>query len=465
MSYNKIVIVLKSEILGGDTSMQRDLLENFNIRNIRNVVFWGAPGGFTRELKLLKDFKTVNIYFAKSLEDFENVLNKHLIHLIILDSIHGIDDVKCLMNFFHVNDFSHVPMLMAMEDEWIDQRCEYFTHGISHFYVKGQDDYFIDTLKRMDQDLNFKEGLKNMSIAVLDDDKLQLKIMDDILSRNQIYNVDFYHNPRDLLKVNKDYDVYLIDLILPEVDGEIVMLEMRKRSENAVIIGISSIEKKSTIARVLSIGANDYINKPVNEQVFMAKLHSNIRVLMLLKENELKKKILQDLAIKDGLTGLYNHKHLHELLFMHTKSSLRYHKPLSVIMIDIDNFKYINDTYGHPFGDVVLIRVAKAIENTIRESDILGRYGGEEFLAILPETKVEEAYILGERIREAVKSLTIENNINVSISGGVSQFITTSEQVIYDADQLLYRSKQLGKNKMTCKVFDKNKYEESYLSS
>lgn len=93
-----------------------------------------------------------------------------------------------------------------------------------------------------------------MSIAVLDDDKLQLKIMDDILSRNQIYNVDFYHNPRDLLKVNKDYDVYLIDLILPEVDGEIVMLEMRKRSENAVIIGISSIEKNLQLQEFFLLG-------------------------------------------------------------------------------------------------------------------------------------------------------------------------------------------------------------------
>lgn len=445
--------------------MQGDLLENFNISNIRNVVFWGAPDEFVIELKFLNSCKNFQIYFAKSLDDFENVLNKHLVHLIILDSIHGIEDVKSLMRFFHINDFSHVPMLMAMEDEWIDQRCEYFTHGISHFYVKGQMDYFMDTLRRMDQDLNFKAGLKNMSIAVLDDDKLQLKIMDDILSRNQIYNVDFYHNPRDLLKVNKDYDVYLIDLILPEVDGEIVMLEMRKRSENAVIIGISSIEKKSTIARVLSIGANDYINKPVNEQVFMAKLHSNIRILMLLKENDIKKKILQELAIKDGLTGLYNHKHLHELLVMSTKSALRYQKPLSVMMLDIDNFKDINDSYGHPFGDVVLTGVAKAIKNTVRECDVLGRYGGEEFLIILPETRVEEACVLGERIRKAVASLSFENNVGVTISGGVSQLITTSEQAIYDADQLLYHSKQLGKNKMTCQQVNKNNYEESYLSS
>lgn len=186
---------------------------------------------------------------------------------------------------------------------------------------------------------------------------------------------------------------------------------------------------------------------------------------MLLKENELKKKILQDLAIKDGLTGLYNHKHLHELLVMNTKSALRYQKPLSVMMLDIDNFKHINDTYGHPFGDVVLTGVAKAIKNTVRDSDVLGRYGGEEFLVILPETRVEEACILGERIRKAVKSLTFDHDVYVTISGGVSQVISTSEQAIYDADQLLYHSKQLGKNMMTCQVINENNYEESYRSS
>jgi len=435
--------------------------EKMNMVNIRNVVFWGSMDSFSKEMEILNHQGDVTLFFARSLSDFESILQTHMVHLIILDVAHDIDDVKSLMRFFYRYDYNHIPLLLAMEDELVDQRCNYFTHGISHFYVKNQEGYFIDTLKKLDKELTYKESLKTMSIAVLDDDRLQLKIMEDMLSRNQIYNVDFYSNPKELLQVSKEYDVYLIDLILPDIDGEIVMLEMRKRSENAVIIGISSIEKQSTIARVLSIGANDYINKPVNEQVFMAKLYSNIRVLMLLKENELKKKILQELAIKDGLTGLYNHKHLHEMLENAAKQAKRYRKPLTLIMIDIDDFKGINDSFGHPFGDVVLSHVAHAVEDTVRESDIVGRYGGEEFMIILPETTMEDALTLGERIRQAVSKLTFESGVQITVSGGISQLITSSEKMIQDADQLLYRSKQLGKNRMSAKTLTTTEYDDS----
>lgn len=432
--------------------MQHDNIDEINISNIRNIVFWGFAEAFEKELNILERVGAFQVYYAQSLEDFEKLLQVHMIHMIIIDVLHDLDDVKALIQFFYKYNFNHLPLVLAMEDEVVDQRCEYFTHGISHFYVKGQEDYFLDTLYRLDQELTHKEGLKNMSIAVLDDDGLQLRIMEDMLSRNQIYNVDFYQTPKALLKSDKLYDVYLIDLILPEIDGEIVMLEMRKRSDTAIIIGISSIEKKSTIARVLSIGANDFFSKPVNEQVFMAKLHSNTRVLMLLKENELKKKILQELAIKDGLTGLYNHKHLHEILETNTKYAMRYNKPLTLIMLDIDDFKYVNDTYGHPFGDVVLMKVSNLLKETVRACDIVGRYGGEEFIIILPETTSEEAYNLSERIRLGVSGLTFKGDVKVTLSGGISQLRTSSEQLIHDADQRLYRSKQLGKNKMTTQV-------------
>ena len=335
-----------------------------------------------------------------------------------------------------------------MDEESIEQRCQFFTKGISSFINKGNANHFIDTIKRIERDLSFREGLKSMSIAVLDDDRFQLAFIKDILERNTLFNVDFYNDPKELLLSNKAYDIYLIDLILPNIDGEIVMLEMRKRNENAVIIGISSIEKKSTIARVLSIGANDYITKPINEQVFMAKLYSNSRILMLLKENELKNKILQELAIKDGLTNLYNHKHVHEILDANIKLSKRYSRSLSLIMLDIDNFKRVNDTYGHQFGDEVLAQVAKTIKSTVRESDVVGRYGGEEFIIVLPETDANEALVLAERIRKEIESFKYKDNISITVSGGISKLKENAEQLIYDADKLLYKAKHTGKNRI-----------------
>lgn len=440
-------------------------MDKLCISNIRNILIWGNENDFTAEVLELKQSGNFELNFVETLSDFEVLLRTQLVHLIIIDSKHGIDDVKSLIQFFYANDYAHIPMLLVMDDQDIDHRCEYFTHGISTFYQKGQVEFFLETINRIDRELTFKEGLKEMSIAVLDDDRLQLAILKDMLSRNQILSVDFFSDPIELLNVKHTYDIYLIDLILPQVDGEIVMLEMRKRNENAVIIGISSIEKKSTIAKVLSIGANDYITKPVNEQVFLAKLYSNSRILMLLKENEIKKKILQELAIKDGLTGLYNHKHIHEILDANIKMARRYSRPLSLLMLDIDNFKHVNDTYGHPFGDIVLANVAKIIKDTVRDSDVVGRYGGEEFIVILPETCNNEALILGERIRSCVEDFHYHNGVHVTLSGGASQLIENAEQIIRDADQLLYSSKNTGKNKITHQNIIKNNSKESFLTS
>ncbi len=419
-----------------------------NMPKIKNILFWGNKIELAREANEIKKNNDINLSFASTFKDFQRILDANIINLIIIDSNHSSESINEILEFYHKIEFSNIPIVLLIEEESIEKRCQYFNKGISSFVQKGDYDNFVDSIRRIERELTFKDGLKNMSIAVLDDDRLQLAIMKDMLERNSLHNVDFYSNPIDLIKAEKSYDVYLVDLILPEIDGEIVMLEMRKRHENSVIIGISSIEKKSTIARVLSIGANDYITKPVNEQVFMAKLYSNSRILMLLHENELKNKILQELAIKDGLTSLYNHKHIHEILDTDIKMAKRYSRPLSLIMLDIDNFKGVNDSYGHQFGDEVLTAVARCIKSTVRESDVVGRYGGEEFIIICPETVDKEAVNLANRIRVNVNKINFEKKLNITISGGVSKLEKDSEQLIYDADKLLYKSKHTGKNKI-----------------
>lgn len=440
-------------------------MNSMNIYNIKNVVIWGKYEDFEYELKELSLDDHFNVFIESDLNALEHIFNAQLVHLVIIDSKFGLDHIKSQIQYLYRNGFHTIPMLLAMDNELLIERCEYFTHGITAFYDRTQKEYFMSTILKMDRELTFKEGLKEMSIAVLDDDKLQLIILKDMLFKNSILNVDFYSNPKSLLKTTKTYDIYLIDLILPEIDGEMVMLEIRKRNENAVIIGISSIEKQSTIAKVLSIGANDYITKPVNEQVFMAKLYTNARILMLLKENEIKNKILENLAIKDGLTDLYNHKHIHEMLETNIRLAKRYGRELSLMMIDIDNFKTVNDCYGHQFGDTVLTHVANEIKASVRESDIIGRYGGEEFIIILPETSAREAYILGDRIRNNISSIVFKHDIHITVSGGISQLVVDSQQLIYDADQLLYHSKNNGKNQISYKNKLNRVEKESFLTS
>jgi len=166
---------------------------------------------------------------------------------------------------------------------------------------------------------------------------------------------------------------------------------------------------------------------------------------------------LRDMAFKDWLTDLYNHRYFQDLMDHELSRSRRYKKPFALIMLDLDHFKKINDQYGHPVGDVVLKQASKAIQNSIRDCDFAARYGGEEFAVILPETELKGAVMAAERMRKAVENLEIAANdlsIDVTVSIGVTCYHPLSDNkdkhnIISEADDALYKSKNKGRNK-TC---------------
>lgn len=164
--------------------------------------------------------------------------------------------------------------------------------------------------------------------------------------------------------------------------------------------------------------------------------------------------VAEQLAIVDSLTGLFNRRHLVELAEHQLEIATRYQRPFSLIMFDVDNFKKINDTFGHAAGDKVLTILSSNVQNSLRRSDVIGRYGGEEFVIILPETNIEAALMIAERIRQDVASLMIEfgrNRISVTISAGISGVVAPTKddrivQLIDRADQALYQAKHAGRN-------------------
>jgi diguanylate cyclase (GGDEF)-like protein len=167
---------------------------------------------------------------------------------------------------------------------------------------------------------------------------------------------------------------------------------------------------------------------------------------------------LRELALKDGLTGLYNHTYFQDTLKKEMSQAGRYGRALSLLLFDLDHFKKINDTYGHPIGDMVLERVGQVIRETTREADIAARYGGEEFAVILPETDLEGARVIAERLRSAVEGLCITNDqkapLCITISGGIASANplcrdTKKSTLIRVADQALYRSKRNGRNRFS----------------
>jgi diguanylate cyclase (GGDEF)-like protein len=164
---------------------------------------------------------------------------------------------------------------------------------------------------------------------------------------------------------------------------------------------------------------------------------------------------LQQLSITDGLTGLYNRKHIMELFEQELVRARRYHQKLTILMLDIDHFKTINDTYGHQTGDAVLHRLAKSLRELIRDCDHIGRYGGEEFLIILPESDKLDGAKAAERIRHQVSTFDIDagmDNLPITISVGVSGYPADGQDIntlLSYADEALYKSKTDGRDKVT----------------
>jgi two-component system cell cycle response regulator len=165
---------------------------------------------------------------------------------------------------------------------------------------------------------------------------------------------------------------------------------------------------------------------------------------------------LKHMAVHDGLTELFNHRHVHDLLVKECERFGRYAAGhVSVLMIDIDHFKQVNDRYGHPAGDAVLREVARLLREGVRNVDTIGRYGGEEFLAILPHTEIRDAKLLADRLRRAVEDHVFKvpgAELRVTVSIGVSTYPSTTatapEDMIREADKALYEAKEAGRNRV-----------------
>ncbi len=256
-------------------------------------------------------------------------------------------------------------------------------------------------------------------------------------------------------------DIILLDLIMPIMDGYEVCEHLKEDDSTKEIPIIMVTSKAETADKVkgLEMGALDYVAKPFDEGELIARVNIHLRLRELYVTVQEQNRRLQEMANRDGLTGLYNHRYFHEQLSQDFLRAKRYHENLSCILFDIDFFKKFNDTYGHQTGDVVLRALATVIQRATRESDLAARYGGEEFAIILYYTEGEAAYQAAERLRTMVESHEVQDNGNVlrvTISLGVATFphekIHDSKELIEHADQALYKAKDNGRNRV--EVFD-----------
>lgn len=253
-------------------------------------------------------------------------------------------------------------------------------------------------------------------------------------------------------------DLILLDVMLPDIDGYEISRRIKGSDELPFIPIILVTARDSTQDKVagLDAGADDYLTKPINFPELEARVRSMLRIKRLQDELEEKNRELERLSISDGLTGLFNHRHIHDLLADEFERVERSNDCMSVAMFDLDRFKLVNDTHGHQAGDRVLVDMADILRECAREVDRLGRYGGEEFMALLPETCIDDAYVFLERVRHEVArrhfDIGGDEPLRMTISGGVATYphdsIDSVETLVRLADECLYIAKESGRNRI-----------------
>lgn len=201
-------------------------------------------------------------------------------------------------------------------------------------------------------------------------------------------------------------------------------------------------------------GGNFNVKAVVNRNDELRQLangFNNMVSVILDSMQKLDKKNLElnEMAIKDGLTNVYNQKNMYSRLKEEIKRAKKYNHSLSIIMLDIDHFKDVNDTYGHQVGDEVLVEVCKICKDNLSKIDILGRYGGEEFMVILPNNNIHNGYLVAERIRKSIEKQRYKKDLQLTISGGVVELKAENEkELVEKADNLLYKAKRSGRNRI-----------------
>ncbi|PIE61603.1 MAG: diguanylate cyclase response regulator [Desulfobacterales bacterium] len=294
------------------------------------------------------------------------------------------------------------------------------------------------------------------AILIVDDD-LSVKESVKAYLKLMSYNVQSADNALQAIEILKTFqaDIVLTDIMMQGMDG-LKLTRFVKHNYDADVIVMTGYSADYSYEEAIKAGASDFIFKPFRFEEL------DLRIKRVIRENDFKRdraKLLaklEQLTITDGLTGMYNSRHFFDEIDMEIKRCKRYSRPLSLLFLDIDFFKTYNDTWGHLEGDKVLMEIGRTISSCLRNLDTAYRYGGEEFAVILPETELEEACVVGERIKDHIsKHIFIPEkgktqSITVSIGAGELKDQEEYTEFIKRTDKALYKSKQTGRNKLTC---------------
>jgi diguanylate cyclase (GGDEF)-like protein len=295
-------------------------------------------------------------------------------------------------------------------------------------------------------------------ILVAEDDGVSRRLLEAILVRTG-YDVVSARDGNEAWTVLSGDDaprLAILDWVMPGLDGIDLCRRLRERSDGPYIytILLTGRDSKEDLVEGMNSGSDDYITKPFDVHELSVRLRAGRRILELQERLLAAEEVARERATHDPLTGLWNREHVFASLAQELDRSEREGSPLSVVMADLDHFKSVNDTYGHMAGDAVLREAARRAGTSLRRYDVLGRYGGEEFVLVCPGCDAASVSALAERIRERLASEpvnTSEGLIAITLSLGTVTTVGgrgTPEAMVRAADTALYRAKERGRNRV-----------------
>jgi diguanylate cyclase (GGDEF)-like protein len=290
-----------------------------------------------------------------------------------------------------------------------------------------------------------------LTVLVIEDHPDQRDLLAIVLQREGYRVVTAANGVEALEKLeSENVQIALSDIMMPKMDGFELINRIRNSPtlKSIYLILITARIQEGDRVRGLDLGADDYITKPFSFSELLARVRVGARVVQYQQHLEYQTHI-------DPLTGLFNRRAFEKKMNEEFERAKRYHHPLSLLILDIDNFKVINDTYGHHGGDAVLIRISELLREKTRQSDFPSRYGGEEFVLVLPETDQDSALQVAIKIHDEIRSCTFGSSaqtfgltVSIGLSSTSNRNYVDWRQMLQDADQALYVAKNSGKDRV-----------------
>lgn len=296
-------------------------------------------------------------------------------------------------------------------------------------------------------------------VLLIDDSPDDIQVLGQILS--DITDVQFALSGKDGLDLvaQTQPDLILLDVMMPGMDGFQICAALKRdpATRDLPVIFVTGQDDPHSEVQALAAGAVDFIQKPITREIVRARVRTHLALAARNRElREIGAKLeqanreLEILSTTDKLTGIYNRLKLDDVLTLEVSRARRYRLPLCIAMLDIDHFKQVNDLHGHAVGDSVLVRIADLLRQSIRATDTVGRWGGEEFLLILPHTNPEQARLAAENICATIAAAEFPVVGHKTVSLGVTSYDGEENEVhmLARADEALYEAKRTGRNRV-----------------